>query len=87
MCRVFLDAVCAESCVPFTTDNQLMHSIVDSSPWPRPVRVFGYNSLDPVFGGDLFEAETDCVNVLGQVASAGSNNLAFWSQVQVSRAV
>jgi hypothetical protein len=55
----------------------MMKQIVASAPWQQPVRVYGYNSLDPVFGGDLFEAETDCINVLGQIASAGSTNLAY----------
>ena len=64
-------------CVPFTSDNALLKDVVNASPWSRPVRVYGYNSLDVLFGGDLFEAETNCVDVLGQVATAGTINLSF----------
>eukprot|EP01116_Phalansterium_solitarium_P019838 TRINITY_DN5688_c0_g1_i1.p1 TRINITY_DN5688_c0_g1~~TRINITY_DN5688_c0_g1_i1.p1 ORF type:complete len:564 (+),score=183.55 TRINITY_DN5688_c0_g1_i1:211-1902(+) len=70
-----------QGCIPFTADNALLNSIISQAPWPKPIRVYGYNSLDVVFGGDLFEAETDCINSMGQIASAGTNNLAFWSQV------
>ena len=28
-------------------------------PWPKPIRVYGYDNTIPV-AGDLFEAETDC---------------------------
>eukprot|EP00698_Gefionella_okellyi_P019584 TRINITY_DN601_c0_g1_i1.p1 TRINITY_DN601_c0_g1~~TRINITY_DN601_c0_g1_i1.p1 ORF type:complete len:554 (-),score=125.16 TRINITY_DN601_c0_g1_i1:145-1785(-) len=71
-----------EGCVPLTADHELLRNIVDASPWSRPIRVYGYNSLDVLFGGDLFEAETDCVNSMGQVATADSTNLAFWQHVQ-----
>ncbi len=71
------------SCIAFTPEHDLLKSIIDSSEsyWPRPVRVYGYNSMDVVFGGDLFEAETNCDRALGQIASAHTNNLAFWSLV------
>jgi len=69
------------SCLPLTEDKSILRQIVENSPWRRPVRVYGYNSLDPIFGGDLFEAETDCVNVMGQVATGDTNNLAFWTHV------
>ena len=52
-------------CIPATEEHDLLKSIVDASPWPRPVRVYGYNSMDVVFGGDFFEAETNCIDVLG----------------------
>ena len=67
-----------ESCIAGTADKALLRQIVDTSPWSKPVRVYGYNSMDVVFGGDFFEAETNCINSLGQVASASSNNLGFW---------
>eukprot|EP00658_Telonema_sp_P-2_P022878 TRINITY_DN19164_c0_g1_i7.p1 TRINITY_DN19164_c0_g1~~TRINITY_DN19164_c0_g1_i7.p1 ORF type:complete len:353 (-),score=68.75 TRINITY_DN19164_c0_g1_i7:426-1484(-) len=43
----------------------------------------GYNNAHPVFGGDLFEAETGCTKQhnMGQVATDGVNNLAFWSRL------
>ncbi len=69
------------SCIPGTTDHNILLGLLNASTWSRPVRVYGYNSADVIFGGDLFEAETNCVNVMGQVATAHSNNLAFWSAV------
>jgi len=55
--------------------------MVNANPWPKPIVVYGY---DDTFGieGDLFEAETNCVKEhnLGQVASTGVNNLAFFSR-------
>eukprot|EP00048_Salpingoeca_helianthica_P016702 m.233717 g.233717 ORF g.233717 m.233717 type:complete len:552 (-) comp19281_c0_seq1:156-1811(-) len=69
------------SCIPATRDHALLQALLAAAPWPRPVRVYGYNSADVIFGGDLFEAETNCANVMGQVATAHSTNLAFWSHV------
>ena len=36
----------------------------------------------PLFGGDTFEAETNCVAAhnLGQIASVGFNNMAYFSK-------
>ena len=64
-------------CVPLTDDNKLMKKIALSNPWPRPVTVYGYDDTIAV-EGDLFEAETDCVNDLGQVNTNGCANLAFY---------
>jgi hypothetical protein len=77
--RVFVQYL-NKSCVPFTSDHEILQALITKAPWERPIRVFGYNSADVIFGGDLFEAETDCVNVMGQVATAHSHNLAFWSE-------
>jgi len=54
--------------------------IVNNSPWPRPITVYGYDDTWAL-AGDLFEAETTCVKEhnMGQVASQ-SNNLAFFSR-------
>ena len=71
-----------DGCLPETEDNKILKELVAAAPWKRPVRVYGYNSLDPLFGGDLFEAETDCINVMGQVATEFATNLAFWSHFQ-----
>jgi hypothetical protein len=68
-----------DGCIPFTAEHSLLQEIVDKSPWERPIRVYGYNSQHPVFGGDLFEAETNCINTLGQIATEHARNLAFWS--------
>eukprot|EP00656_Telonema_subtile_P031086 TRINITY_DN3406_c0_g1_i1.p1 TRINITY_DN3406_c0_g1~~TRINITY_DN3406_c0_g1_i1.p1 ORF type:complete len:444 (+),score=82.85 TRINITY_DN3406_c0_g1_i1:513-1844(+) len=72
----------ANGCIPLTKENALMQKIVQNNPWPRPISVFGYNNAHPVFGGDLFEAETSCTKQhnMGQVASDNVNNLGFWSR-------
>lgn len=69
-------------CMPLTQDHALMNKIVEQNPWPKPVTVFGYDDTYSVMGGDIFEAETNCVKAhnLGQVASDGLNNLAFFSR-------
>ena len=41
----------------------------------RPVRVYGYNGLDVLFGGDVFEAETDCNRHLGQVIYTNNRDI------------
>eukprot|EP01065_Artemidia_motanka_P037091 TRINITY_DN4530_c0_g1_i1.p1 TRINITY_DN4530_c0_g1~~TRINITY_DN4530_c0_g1_i1.p1 ORF type:complete len:530 (+),score=178.08 TRINITY_DN4530_c0_g1_i1:60-1649(+) len=66
-------------CIPFHSEHALLKKIVASAPWHRPTTVYGYNPKPVVFGGDFFEAETNCIDTLGQVASDGSENLAFWS--------
>ena len=50
-------------------------------PWPKPMSVMGYEDSWKI-AGDLFEAETDCnyVHNMGQIASSGVNNLAFYSR-------
>jgi hypothetical protein len=68
----------------------LFVKIASVNPWPKPVAVYGYDDTFPVFGGDTFEAETTCAIVngrsvgLGQVATDGCNNLAFWSQTAIT---
>ena len=41
--------------------------------WEKPIAVFGYNDAIDLFGGWLFEAETNCIEEhnMGQVASSG----------------
>ena len=71
-----------EGCLPFSQENTLLKTIVKESSWPTPVRVMGYDNTFVIEGGDFFEAETLCdLNVgMGQVASAGTANLAFYTQ-------
>ncbi len=73
-----------ENCVPHTRDHALMETIATSNPWPRPIGVFGYDDTIPIFGGDLFEAETNCVKEhnMGQIASVGFNNLSFFARLR-----
>lgn len=69
-----------EACIPTTEDYALMEEIATANPWPLPIAVFGYDDTFPL-AGDLFEAETTCVKAhnMGQVASDGASNLAFFS--------
>eukprot|EP00466_Bigelowiella_natans_P021206 jgi/Bigna1/91286/estExt_fgenesh1_pg.C_950041 len=71
----------SQGCIPGTKEHALMEKIANDNPWPRPIRVYGY---DDTYGveGDLFEAETNCVKEhnMGQIASDGVNNLAFFSR-------
>ena len=69
-------------CVPMTDDHAVMERIATTNSWPRPVAVYGYDDSIAIAGGDLFEAETDCVREhnMGQVASDGCNNLDFFSR-------
>ena len=71
----------SNGCLPFTKDYSLMEHIATTNPWPRPLRVYGYDDTFS-FAGDLFEAETDCIKEhnMGQIASNGCNNLAFYSR-------
>ena len=57
-----------------------MERIVTQNPWPRPIAVLGYDDTWAI-AGDLFEAETTCVKEhnMGQIASDGVNNLAYYS--------
>lgn len=67
-------------CIPGTDENALLERMVAAAPWPRPVPVFGYNDAWPI-AGDIFEAETGCTkgHQMGQVATVGVTNLAFFS--------
>jgi hypothetical protein len=69
------------ACIPTTPDYEFMLRMTTHNPWPRPIPVYGYGDEYPV-AGDIFEAETNCNHAhnMGQVASAGTNNLAFMSR-------
>ena len=68
-------------CIVGTAEHRLMERIVTHNPWPRPIAVLGYDDTWAL-AGDIFEAETNCVREhnMGQVASDGANNLAFYSR-------
>eukprot|EP00759_Apiculatamorpha_spiralis_P035522 PhF_6_TR36213/c0_g1_i3/m.52849 len=73
-------------CIGGTEEYQVMSRIAAStanvSKWQTPIPVFGYNEAWDVFGGDLFEANTNCVpsHNMGTCASLGFNNLAYFSR-------
>uniref|UniRef100_A0A7S4PKQ6 GxGYxYP putative glycoside hydrolase C-terminal domain-containing protein n=1 Tax=Paramoeba aestuarina TaxID=180227 RepID=A0A7S4PKQ6_9EUKA len=70
-------------CLPkITGEKSQLKQTIDDSNWALPVRVYGYNNIDKLFGGDVFEAETDCIRSMGQIASSHTTNLAFLSQYQ-----
>jgi hypothetical protein len=63
-------------CVKETEEHKLLERMLadksnNSANWPRPIVVYGYDDSHPLFGGDVFEAETTCSNEhnMGQVAS------------------
>ena len=51
----------------------------DSTPWKKPVEVYGYNDAVALFGY-IFEAETNCIAAhnMGQVASSDQNNFSLF---------
>lgn len=69
-------------CIPLTKEYALEKKIVTQNPWPRPITVYGYDDTWGFLAGDPFEAETDCnkEHNMGQVASNGCNNLAYFSR-------
>ncbi|GMH96003.1 hypothetical protein TrVE_jg11004 [Triparma verrucosa] len=72
----------ARECVPKTLEHKLFNRIVTENNWKKPVKVYGYEDSVPVFGGDVFEAETNCASPhnLGQIATKGVNNLSYFSK-------
>ena len=58
-------------CVPTTPEHALMRRMMtdNTTLWKKPVEVFGYNDAVDVFGGWVFEAETNCIEEhnMGQV--------------------
>mmetsp|Transcript_32747 Transcript_32747/g.86578 ORF Transcript_32747/g.86578 Transcript_32747/m.86578 type:complete len:420 (-) Transcript_32747:216-1475(-) len=70
-----------QGCIPGTDEYALQSEMASSGVWPTPITVYGYDNSFPI-AGDLFEAETDCnrEHNMGQVASSGVNNLAYFSR-------
>ena len=68
-------------CVPFTDAHALLERMMtnDSTPWKKPVEVYGYNDAVALFGY-IFEAETNCIAAhnMGQVASSDQNNFSLF---------
>jgi len=71
-----------DGCIPLTHEHALMKKIAENNPWPKPIAVMGYDNTVVFAGGDFFEAETSCVKevAMGQIASAGTINLAYFSR-------
>ena len=67
-------------CVDGNPEKTLLSSIVNAGHWPTPLGVYGYNSSWNVAGGDLYEAQTKCLDSrnMGAIASE-TGNLSFFS--------
>ena len=72
-----------DQCIPLTDSHSLLKEVIDLAPWPRPIKVYGYNFQNLIFGADPWEAETDCNRELGQIASSNSTNLSFWKHFSI----
>ena len=58
-------------CAVGSQDHRLLKEIVAKSPWPEPVRVYGYNHET---AASLFEAETNCLPNLAALISGNKEN-------------
>ena len=67
-------------CIAGTKEHKLMEDIVKNNNWEKPINVYGYDDTFQL-GGNLFEAETNCVKEhnMGQIATTGVTNLAYFS--------
>ena len=54
----------ANGCIPNTPEHALVARMLadKNNTWPRPVVVYGYDNSHPLFGGDVYEAETTCTS-------------------------
>jgi len=69
-------------CIPLTREHRVFDRMTKHNPWPKPIAAYGYDRSFNVFGGDFFEAETTCAKErnVGQIATEGTSNLAFFSR-------
>ncbi len=67
-------------CVDGNPENEVLSSIVNSGQWATPLGVYGYNGSWNVEGGDLYEAQTRCLDSrnMGAIASE-TGNLSYFS--------
>jgi hypothetical protein len=67
-------------CIDGNPEKEVLSSIVNAGHWPTPLGVYGYNNSWNVAGGDLYEAQTKCLDSrnMGAIASE-TGNLAFFS--------
>lgn len=67
-------------CINGNPERDVLSSIVNAGRWPTPLAVYGYNDSWNVAGGDLYEAQTRCLDSrnMGAIASMTSN-LSFFS--------
>lgn len=69
-------------CIPYTEDSTVMERVVNENSWPKPIRVYGYDSTWGL-AGSFFEAETNCVKErnTGHIAT-DDPNWSFWSRAK-----
>lgn len=67
-------------CTRGNPERELLSTIVNAGRWPTPLGVYGYNNSWNVAGGDLYEAQTRCLDSrnMGAIASEASN-LSFFA--------
>ncbi len=67
-------------CIHGNPEQALLDAIVNAGRWDTPLGVYGYNDSWNVAGGDLYEAQTRCLDSrnMGAIASETSN-LSFFS--------
>ena len=67
-------------CIDGNPEKDVLSSIVNAGHWATPLAVYGYNSTWKVLGGDLYEAQTRCLDShnMGAIASE-TGNLSFFS--------
>lgn len=67
-------------CVDGNPQKKLLTDIVNSGHWPTPLGVYGYNNSWGGSGGDLYEAQTRCLDSrnMGAIPSM-TYNLSFFS--------
>ena len=67
-------------CIDGNPENAVLSNIVNAGNWPTPLGVYGYNSTYTFMGGDLFEAQTLCLDShnMGAIASE-TGNLSYYS--------
>ena len=66
-------------CDGSSPENEVLHDVVNNSPWTRPVGVYGYNN-SWLIGGYLHEAQTRCLESrnMGAIPTKTAN-LSFFS--------
>jgi len=66
-------------CVDASPEKQVLSDLVNRSPWPKPVGVFGYND-SWLIGGYIYEAQTRCLDSrnMGAIPTK-TPNLSFFS--------
>lgn len=67
-------------CIDGNPEKEVLSTIVNAGRWTTPLGVYGYNNSWNVQGGDLYEAQTLCLDSrnMGAIASEASN-LSFFS--------